>query len=336
MKHNAPDISVSIVSYNTCALLRTCLRALQERQDEGEVSLQIIVIDNDSHDGSAEMVEAEFPKVLCVRSGGNLGYGRANNVGFSHARGRYFCVLNSDAEVLPGALRAMLDWMDAHPEAGACGAQLLWPDGRPQSSHGDDPVLLPVLWEQLYLDGVARRFKAIFKRPAPEVEMHNTQVREVEQLSGACLFVRAEVYRQIGGFDAAYFMYVEDVDFNVRLRQAGWKIFWLPQARIRHHLGGSSSSDWRVRAKMVSSYNWSRYLFYTRVGGASQGHALKMMVVTGATLRLLIWTLLALSPKRGSGARDKIRLFRVVLRRALALNPAGVVAHSEDSNGASH
>lgn len=308
-----PDISVSIVSYNTRDFLRDCLRALQARVAEGEVTLEIIVIDNDSRDGSAEMVEAEFPEVRLKRAGSNLGYGRANNRALEDASGRYFFVLNSDTEVEAGALRAMRDFLDETPAAGAVGAQLILPDGEIQPSCATDPKLSAVFWEQTYLDRLFPNNRITGGYSMTHWDYRDR--REVEQVAGACLFVRREAWRAVGGFDPVYFMYFEDTDLCVRLRKAGWQIWFLPDARILHHLGGSSQ-DWRLRARMIASYNQSRYHYFSRYEGPQRGQWVKSMVMLGALLRLGAWSLLALVRP---SALEKVRLFRRVLRATTAM-----------------
>lgn len=308
----SPDITVSIVSYNTRDLLRQCLLAL--RAVAGEASLQIIVPDNGSTDGSLEMVRREFPEVEAFSTGGNLGYGRGNNMGFEKAKGRYFVALNSDTEVEPGALASLRDFMDAHPEAGGACPQLLWPDGRPQTSYGPDPDLAGIIMEQTYLYKLWPRMSMTDGNPSETVP---TKPREVAQICGACQFIRSEAYRQVGGYDPAYFMYHEDVDLNIRLRKAGWKLYFVPQARIVHHLG-ASSRDWRTRARMVSELNRSRHYYFSRHGSRAQGGLLKAFFLLGAAIRLLGWTFLALGRP---AAREKVKLFRVVLRNAAGLRP---------------
>jgi len=315
-----PEISVSIVSYNTRDLLRACLMSLRARGAEGEVGLEVIVADNGSTDGSVAMVRTEFPEVQLIETGGNVGYGRANNRALEDARGRYFFVLNSDTEVQPGALVAMRDFMDEHPAAGAVGAQLILPDGAIQGSCARDPGLLAVFWEQTYLDKLLPGNRITGGYAMTHWDYRDR--REVEQVAGACLFVRREAYRQVGGFDPAYFMYFEDTDFCIRLRRAGWRIYFLPDARIRHHLGASSGGDWRIRARMVASYNKSRYYYFTRHEGRVHGYLLKVTVLLGAGLRLLGWSLICLVRP---AARQKVRLFREVLRRTWRMT-----AHGED------
>lgn len=307
------DVSVSIVSYNTRDLLRVCLQSLRARGEEGEACLEIIVVDNGSQDDSVEMVREEFPEVRVIHGQGNIGYGRANNLAFERARGRYFWILNSDTDIWPGAVRAMLSWMDQTPRAGACAVQLMLPDGSIQDSCATSPSLLDVFYEQTKLHMLFGGRKPGLRSMTRE----DYKVRQpVEQAVGACLWVRSEAFAQAGGFDPAYFMYFEDTDLCVRLRRAGWEIWFLPEARIGHFMGASSAGDWRTRARMVSSYNASRFAFYSRYQGRRGGAILKLLTMLGALGRALGWNLLALRhasmPQKRRVAREKVRLFRQV------------------------
>jgi GT2 family glycosyltransferase len=305
----SPDISISIVSYNTSDLLRACLQSLEARRDE--IALEIIVIDNNSSDGSAEMVRAEFPKVLLIEAGENLGYGRANNLGLKDAGGRYFFVLNSDTEVQPGALRALVDFLDNHPKAGAVTAQLILPDGSIQPSCATDPNLMKVFWEQTYLDRLFPHNK--ITGGYTMTHWNYDDIREVEQVAGAAVVIRREAWQQIGGFDPAFFMYFEDTDLCIRLRKAGWSIWFLPDARVHHKVGASSDKDWQLRARMVCSLNWSRYYYFSKRESTFRGKMLKTLVVMGALLRLITWSFIAIiKPAR----RDQVKLFRQVLRQS--------------------
>ena len=304
MGEATPDISVAVVSYNTRDLLRVCLRSLLERQAEGEAALEIIVADNGSGDGSPEMVRAEFPGVRVLATGGNIGFGRANNAALAGATGRYYCLLNSDAELLPGALSSAMAYLEDSPDVGLVGGQLLWPDGRLQTSWGDDPNLSGVLAEQTFWGAFSRKSSA----HSPVLGV----ARDVDQICGAFMLLRREAWLQVGGFDPAYFMYNEDVDLNVRLRKSGWRVVFLPAARITHHLGASSSTDWRKRALMVSAYNQSRFYYFTRFQGVSAGRKLRAYCLLGAAIRLTGWSVLALVRP---AAREKVKLFREVWRQ---------------------
>ena len=317
MSAPSPDISVSIVSYNTKDYLRVCLASLFERQAAGEASLEVIVADNGSTDGSQDMVRTEFPEVILVDPGGNVGYGRGNNAAIAHASGRYYFILNSDTELQAGALSSMMTYMDANPKVGMVGAQLVWPDGKDQASCSTDPPLSVVFWEQTFL------YKLL---PNNKVTSHylmtdrsDIGTEEVEQVCGASFFVRSEAWKAIDGFDPAYFMYFEDIDFCIRLRRTGWPIVFLPDARIMHHLGASSTKDWSVRARMIASHNQSRYYFYSRNEGWAKGAALKFLVVLGAALRLIAWSLISLTGKRS--AVDQVKMFWKVLVLSVKMRP---------------
>ena len=296
-----PDITVAVVSYNTCGLLRSCLRSLEARQAEGEAALEIVVADNASADGSAAMVRAEFPAVRVLEMGENAGFGRANNAALTGAGGRYVCLVNSDAEVQSGALRDALTFLDAHPDVGVVGGQLVWPDGREQPSWSRDPTPGSVLAEQLFLP--PRRLP-----PLPNGG-------DVPQVCGAFMVVRRAAWEAVGGFDSHYFMYNEDVDLNVRLRGAGWRLALLPGVRITHHLGASSRADWQTRARMVSAYNASRVYYFGRHSGPAAARRVKLYCLLGAALRLGGWSLIAVVRP---AARDKVRLFREVWRQTWA------------------
>lgn len=308
MASDAPDISVAIVSYNTRDLLRACLSSLLARQADGEATLEVIVADNGSSDGSLEMVRAEFPSVQVMETGGNIGFGRANNLALSNASGRAYCLLNSDAEVLPGALSLSLAALASDPKIGLIGGQLLWPDGRLQTSYGNDPTLSGVFREQTFLGALGGATPV-----APPV---SGAVRDVDQICGAFMLIRPEAWRELGGFDPHYFMYNEDVDLNFRLRRAGWRVVFLPDARITHHLGASSSADWQKRARMVSAYNESRFYFFSRFYGQAAGSKLKACCLLGAAIRLTGWSLVSFVRP---SAQDKVKLFQEVWRRTWAM-----------------
>lgn len=273
--------------------------------------MEVIVTDNGSSDGSAEMVTGEFPSVLLIEAGENLGYGRANNLGLKNAQGRHFFVLNSDTEVQPHALRALVDFLDKNPTAGAVTAQLILPDGNIQPSCATDPNLMKVFWEQTYLDRLFPHNK--ITGGYTMTHWNYDDVREVEQVAGAAVVIRRKAWEQVGGFDPAFFMYFEDTDLCIRLRKAGWGIWFTPEAKVHHKVGASSDKDWQLRALMVSSLNWSRYYYFSRRESAFRGKMLKALVVMGAFLRLVTWSGIALiKPAK----RDQVKLFRQVLRQS--------------------
>jgi N-acetylglucosaminyl-diphospho-decaprenol L-rhamnosyltransferase len=223
-----PRLSIVVVSWNTAALLRACLRSLEA----GSAGLQVetIVVDNASPDDSGLMVRREFPGVRLIQNSTNAGYARANNQGIAESHAPYVMLLNSDTQMLPAALPGLLDFVASHPEAGAAGPRLMRPDGSPQPfAFGGDPTIGYLL---------ARGLSRVLRRRY----LHDwaTQVfQPVDWVSGACLLVRRSAIEQAGLLDENFFMYFEDNDWCLRLRRAGWKIYFVPQAQVVH-LGGRS------------------------------------------------------------------------------------------------
>ncbi len=317
------DITVSIASYNTRELLRACLDSLLALRDE--VQMQIIVVDNGSQDGTVEMLQIEYSNdVMLLETGANLGYGRANNQAFEHSKGRYFLALNSDTTMPRGTLKTLVSFMDAHPNVGACGPQLLNSDGSDQTSWVFDTTWRGLLEEQFGVQKLRQKLRTMSTRSKESRgETPETEPFEVEQICGAAQLVRREAWQQVGGYDPKYFMYHEDVDLNIRLRRAGWKIFFVPLAKVFHHLGASSERSWPARARMVSALNKSRYYAFSQHEGRARGEALKAVFVIGALLRLANWTVRA-SLRPNTLHRERVRLFREVLRqtaRADRLDP---------------
>jgi N-acetylglucosaminyl-diphospho-decaprenol L-rhamnosyltransferase len=221
-------LSIVVSSWNVAPLLANCLRSIPAGA-EG-LAYQIIVIDNASSDGSAEMVARDFPAVQLIRNTENLGFGKANNQGIRAGQGRYAVLLNSDTIVPAGSLTELARFMDQHPDAGACGPRLLRPDGTPQPyAFGGDPTLGYLL---------ARGLKQLFFH-RPLQDWATDAIQEVDWVSGACLVVRRQVIDQAGLLDENMFMYFEDNDWCLRIRRAGWKIYYYPLAEIVH-LGGQS------------------------------------------------------------------------------------------------
>jgi GT2 family glycosyltransferase len=230
------DLSVIIVSFNTRDLLRDCLQTLLRHQ--GSLRLQTIVVDNASEDGSAEMLEAEFPEVLLIRSPVNLGFGRANNLGFEQARGRYLVLLNSDAFIDEQTLPQSVARMDAEPDVGLAGGRLVGRQGEWQPSARMFPSLLN---EFLTLSGLSARWpkSRLFGR-MDRTWADPLAPAEVDWVPGAYSIIRASVLEQIGPFDQRFFLYFEEVDLCRRIKAAGYRVCYWPEIRVLH-IGGESS-----------------------------------------------------------------------------------------------
>jgi hypothetical protein len=232
----APDISISIVNYNTATLLEECLQSVLSARDG--LGIEIFVVDNASKDNSVEMVRSKFPQVHLISNSENRFFSAAHNQALRKATGRYVLILNSDTRIMPGALRTMVQFMDARPEAGAASCLFLNEDGTVWQScwrfHTVGSFLLNHrLARILFPNSKVRQRFAI-------CEWDRLSGRQVDVISDAFAFVRSEVLRQIGSYDEQFLLYFTEDDLSLRLRRAGWKIFHIPQARIVHQHCGST------------------------------------------------------------------------------------------------
>ncbi len=229
------DLSIIIVSWNVRELLRECLESIEAGRDG--VTLEVIVVDSASTDKSAEMVAIDFPWVRLLRQEENVGFTRGNNLGILSAQGRYMLFLNPDTQVVGAALRQMVDYMDAHPRVGALGPQLIYPNGQIQSSRRRFPTLATAFFESTWLQPLAPR--AILCHYYVQ-DRPDSAISEVGWVMGACLMVRREPIDQVGPMDEGYFMYSEEMEWQRRIRDAGWKVIYYPEALVVHHEGKSS------------------------------------------------------------------------------------------------
>ena len=223
-------LSVIVVTHNHGAYLERCLDALipEVKQVAGEV----FVIDNCSDDESAAIAR-RYPEVQLYINSERRGFSANNNFGMALAQGRYCLLLNPDTEVLPGALKTLVQFMDAHPEIGLCGAQLLFPDGSIQPSPRRFPTWTSVLARRTPLRFFMRNSQ--FNRYHLMLDVDHTHPFAVDWLLGACLFVRREVLEQVGPLDEGFFLYVEDIDWAQRMHNADWGVYYVPTAQIVHH-----------------------------------------------------------------------------------------------------
>ncbi len=272
------DLSVVIVNWNTCDLLRDCLRSLLQ-EVEG-LSLEIFVVDNGSSDDSVAMVREQFPAVVVIENGRNLGFARANNVALRQASGRFWLLLNSDTVVNKGALEGLLRTMEQESDIGVAGLQLLNEDGSLQNSISNAPTLLTEL-------GNKRLLRLFWPSRYPGKEQHYSEPLQVESVIGACLMVRREAAQQVGVLDEDYFFFLEETDWCVRMRKAGWKVVHDPRYRL-YHLQGKSAGKVNIRARI--EYWRSRYTFFRKHSGLF----VRVLLRVGLLLRVSV-NLLALS-----------------------------------------
>ncbi len=231
-----PDVSVVVVSFNTREMLRDCLRTLKARA--GDVTHEIIVVDNASGDGSPDMIDDEFPEARLIRSDRNLGFAGANNRGFELARGRYVVLLNSDAFVEEGALPLSVRKMDEQPRVGLASGRLVGRDGSLQPSARMFPS---VTNELLTLSGLGDRYPhSRFFGRMDRTWADPMEAAEVDWVPGAYSIIRREALQRIGYFDRRFFLYYEEVDLCLRIKEAGYELWYWPDIVVVH-IGGESA-----------------------------------------------------------------------------------------------
>ncbi|MEO7910041.1 MAG: glycosyltransferase family 2 protein [Roseiflexaceae bacterium] len=290
-----PSLTIVIVSYNTRDLLRDCLRSIGPGR--AACALDIWVVDNASRDGSAAMVRAEFPHIHVIDSPRNGGYAYANNLALRevtsaalsgnsslvthHSSPDYVLLLNPDTIVPPGALDALVGFMEAHPAVGACGPKLMLGDGSLDLACRRSFPTPEIAFYRM--TGLARLFPR-----SPRFGRYNMshldpdQQTEVDSVVGACMLVRGAVVPEVGLLDEAYFMYGEDLDWAYRIKQYGWKIMYVPSVTVLHYKRASS----RQRPfGSISAFYAAMRVFHRKHYAASTPAPLNALIELGITLK---------------------------------------------------
>jgi GT2 family glycosyltransferase len=248
-------ISVITVSWNTRDLLRTCLQSLLKEVDG--IDAEVFLVDNDSADQSAEMVEKEFPQIRLIANDTNRGFAAANNQALTLATGEFILLLNPDTVVHPGAIKTLLGFMQTHARAGIVAPQLLESNGAVQRSCRQFPTFLGMLYELL---GLSKLFPDQEKfRQYKMLDWNHDDERQVDQPEGACLLLRRQVIEEVGVLDEGFFMLFEEVDWCYRIKEKGWQIWFTPSAQVTHHYGQSIK---QVKTKMILSSHRGLYRFW--------------------------------------------------------------------------
>lgn len=232
------DLSVIILNYNTKELLKDCLNSIKKAK-KNNYSWEIIVVDNASTDGSAEMVKKEFPEMKLIVNEKNLGFAAGNNVGVKKSSGKYVLFLNPDTIVQPETFSMMIDFMKRYSKTGAATCRVELPSGKlDYACHRG----FPTPWNALtYFSGLAKIFpkvKCLAGYTLSHLPLEKTH--QIDSACGAFLMVRRKAGKEINWWDEDYFWYGEDLDFCYRLKQKNWPIFFVPKTKIIHYKGAAS------------------------------------------------------------------------------------------------
>ncbi len=258
--------SIIIVTYNSSSCIGACLAPLL-----GMADVELVVVDNDSKDGTAAKLQKEFPNVTLIALQDNIGFGRACNIGVAASSGSFVLLLNPDAVAPAQAIRMLLEFCEQHPRVGIVGGRLVDPSGLPLQSMGDKPSLSRLVLDKP-MAWVAKRvgFRGIFRRLLGRCSAKFRLAHEAEPVawvSGAFLCCRRSIWNEIAGFDEQFFLYYEDVDLCLRASQAGWGVWHVPDAVVKHQSGASFEGDVNVQKRIY--YTSQRYFFRKHHGAGA-------------------------------------------------------------------
>lgn len=294
-----PEMSIIIVSWNAREYLVGCLMSLYE---EDLPWAEIIVVDNGSSDGSPDTIEELFPEVRLIRSDENLGFAKANNIGIMASSGKYVCLINSDVVVLGGCLEALKDRMDSDPSAGLVCPKVLNPDMTLQPTCRRFPSIKGAFLSAIGLD--SRNY------------MRHDSVMEAEAVSGCFMLARRAAIDEAGLLDERFFFYAEDKDWCRRIRNSGWKIIYLPEAKAVHY-GGSSSSAAPV--KFYIELHKANLKYWRKYHGSLSAAIYLAIVMLHQALRIgSAAVVFALMPGRRTNEARKVKRSAACLRWLLS------------------
>ena len=269
-------LTIAILNWNVSDLLAGCLRSLPAAcgawWEASEV--EVMVVDNASTDDSVQMVRRDFQGVRVIALAENIGFSAGNNVGLRASQGEYILFLNPDVIAHPLSIAALCDYMDTHPEVGIAGPRLLNADGTTQSSRRRFPTFATALIESTPLQSVFPNAQAL--RRFHVLDRSDEEEQYVDWLSGAALMCRRAALEQAGPFDPGYFMFSEEVDLCRRVADAGWRVAYVPQAKITHYGGGST--DQAVPARHIN-FNTSKARYLRIHEGGEAGRLVRLYML---------------------------------------------------------
>ncbi|MGC4155014.1 MAG: glycosyltransferase family 2 protein [Propionicimonas sp.] len=254
MNSDPVDVSVVIVNWNTRDYLLDVVTSL--KQTTHRASMEIIVVDNDSQDGSQEALRERHPDVTLIQNPGNYGFAKANNIGFAVARGRALCLVNTDVIALDGVVDKLWEHLVSHPQVGLVGPRQINGEGQTRMNVRRFPSLGNAAGDYLWL----KKLGILPGRALPPATYHHTHDAEV--LSGAFLMVRREAFDQVGPLDEDFFFYGEDTDWGRRFHDAGWRIVYHPEAEAIHFGGGSTAAypvKYYLTMERADHLYWSKH-----------------------------------------------------------------------------
>lgn len=276
------DLGIVVLNYNTRDLLRDCLRSLEETRG---VEIDVTVVDNASRDGSVEMLRAEFPNTRVIASETNGGYAYGNNLALREFLARpnpprALMLLNTDTIVPPDSLRLLMEFLDAHSDAGIVGPKLLLRDGSLDlACRRSFPTPEISFYRMIGLSKLFPKSKRFGRYNLTYLSEDETA--QVDSVVGAAMLMRTEALQQAGLLDETFFMYGEDLDLALRIKQAGWNAYYFPRAEIRHYKRESSKQSKKAQIEFYRAM----YIFYEKHYRKTTPFYMDWIVMSGIALK---------------------------------------------------
>lgn len=308
-----PDLSIIIVSWNVCDLLQDCLRSIETHRYD--LNIETIVVDSYSSDDTVEMVRQNFPEVILIACEENVGFPRGNNIGMEQATGETLFLLNPDTVVIADALPVLLRYLRDHANVGVVGPQLCFGDGAIQSSRRRFPTVWTGMFESTWLEPYAP--KSILRDYYVQ-DTADDETAVVDWVMGAAMLVRREVYEKVGGMDAAYFMYSEELDWCKRIKNHGWDVVYLPTAQITHYQG--KSSEQASIARHIN-FNRAKLRYFRKHHSSATALFLRVVILKNYTAQILLEGVKWLVGHKRPLRSQRIHAYWQVVRSGLS--PAG-------------
>jgi asparagine synthase (glutamine-hydrolysing) len=296
-----PELSVVIVNWNTLQLTREALTSLRDHL--GGLQHEVIVVDNDSTDGSQSMIATEFPDVTLIANQENVGFGRANNQGMAVANGRWFLLLNSDAALTDDSVVGLIEKLREQPAIGVAHCRLVSPDGTMQHTTYRFPSIRLAILDNL---GISRLLGAKRREELLGGYWDQSSERDVDSVAGAFMLLRREVYEETRGFDERIFMYGEDIEWCARIHERAWRVRYFPEVTVLHHDHASSEKLLGNTRRITLSLAAQISLVKERQGSLA-GAGYLAVLITATALRLSYYRV------RGRGADESRARFRAMI-----------------------
>ena len=323
------ELSIILVNWNAVDYLRECIASIYE--NTSTIRFEIIVIDNGSSIGNIEDIRAVFPRISILKSSQNLGFAKANNLGFRHSSGELVLILNPDTKLVGPAINVLIDEMKKRPDAGIMGGRHVSPDLTVQTT--SIQKFPTILNQALNIEYLRRRWPQFRLWNLAPLFSGGSEPVQVEVIPGACMLLRRELFEIVGGFSEDYFMYAEDIDLNVKVAKLGFKNYYVPGATIIHY-GGKSSCQQKTS-------QWATVMKFRAMGKFYQknhGHryALAYRCVMGACAVLRVVAMMAAYPvsvlaRQKERVRESLDKWVAILKWALGLEQRIFNSHSKPS-----